>query len=104
MGDIPVLWKIISVHSCIVPIKAELDQLQEGLKLFNVIDILKSFPIQTKQLFVSGGSISLSLDTMLELFEFDFSVQGSNARETEEATVVHWNEFLTEVDKQLAGK
>ena len=48
MDDIPVLLKIICFHSCIVPIKAELDQLKEGLHLFNVIDILKRFPVQTK--------------------------------------------------------
>ena len=41
---------------------------------------------------------------MLELFEFNFSVEGSNAKEAEEATVVHCNEFLTEVEKEMASK
>ena len=42
---------------------------------------------------------------MLDLFDFDFSVEGSNAKEAEEAeeaAVVHWNEFLTEVEKGMA--
>ena len=46
MDDIPLLLKIICVHSCVVPIKAELDQLKEGLNLFNVIDILKDLGLE----------------------------------------------------------
>ena len=38
---------------------------------------------------------------MLVLFDLDFSVE---AREAEEAAVVHWNEFLPEVEKGMASK
>ena len=44
------------------------------------------------------------MNNILEFFEFDFSIQGSNAREAEEAIAIRWNEFLTEVGKGLACK
>ena len=103
LDDIPVVLKAVSIHSCIVPIKAELDQLKEGLNLFNVIDLIKKFSMQTRELFVSTGSAKLTVNNMLDLFEFSFSLEGSNARESEEATILHWNEFLMEVEKNLAG-
>ena len=100
LDDNPVVLKAVSIHSCIGPIKAELDQLKEGLNLFNVIDLIKK---QTRELFVSTGSAKLTVNNMLDLFEFSFSLEGSNAREAEEANILHWNEFLMEVEKNLAG-
>ena len=36
--------------------------------------------------------------------ELNVSLEGSNAREAEEATALHWNEFLSEVENNMAGK
>ncbi len=41
LEDVPMLHKAIAINSCLVPIKAELDQIKEGLGLFNVDELLK---------------------------------------------------------------
>ena len=46
----------------------------------------------------------LTVNSILTLFEIDFSTERSNARETEEATVIHWNEFLLDIENGMAGK
>lgn len=104
LEHIPMLVRAICIHSCIVPIKAELDQLGEGLKLFDVLDLVQKRPILMKELFACSGSSTLTVNSMLPLFEIDYSPEGSNARETEEAAVVHWNEFLLDVENGMAGK
>ena len=43
LEHIPMLIKAICIHSAVVLIKAELDQLSEGLKVFHLIDIVRKY-------------------------------------------------------------
>lgn len=104
LEHIPMLIKAICIHSAVVPIKAELDQLSEGLKLFHLIDIVRKWPQKMKELFTCSPNTKLNAQEMIRLFEIELSPIGSNSRQLEEATVIHWNEFLQEVEHGLAGK
>ena len=103
LENIPTLIKAISIHSTIVPIKAELDQLSEGLKLFRVLDTVRKWPQEMKELFTYNSNTKLTAQDMIRLFDIEFSLTGSSSRQLEEATVIHWNEFLQEVENGLAG-
>ena len=101
LDHVPTLKK---AHACIVPIKAELDQMVEGMKLFSIIDVVRKVPHPFKELFVpTTSNSSLSAAMMLELFNVELSIVGSNNRENEESAVCHWNEFLMDVQNGMAG-
>ncbi len=100
---IPALIKSIAIHSCVVPIKAELDHLCEGLNLFGMYDLIKLFPDLMKDLFVMNKGSNVTTSTFISLFEINFSPDGFNAREAEEATVFYWYKFLNDVQNGLVG-
>ena len=100
---IPALIKSIAIHLCVVPIKAELDHLCEGLNLFGIYDLIKQFPDLLKDLFVMSKGSNISTSTFISLFEINFSPEGFNAREAEEATLFYWYEFLNDVQNGLVG-
>ena len=97
LEHIPAQVKSICIHVCIVPVKAELDHLCEGLNLFGIYDLIKRFPEPMEDLFVLNKSCVLTSTTIISLFDIEFSPEGFNTREAEEAAVFHWYEFLSEV-------
>ena len=101
LENVPDIVRSICIHSCIVPIKAELDHLCEGLSLFKIYDLIKQFPDQLKDLFVVRKSSNITTTTFISLFDIDFSYK---AREAEEAAVFYWYEFLTDVQNGLVSK
>ena len=52
VSDIPSIIKAVSVNLTVVSVKSELDQLAEGLSLFRVLELLKSYPRKFQSLFV----------------------------------------------------
>ena len=83
----------------------ELDQMVEGLKLFDVISLLRQHPLKFKSLFVFDPVDSvLTVDQMVALLDVMYSPQGSNKRVSEEATFMHWDEFLHDLAHGLVGR
>ena len=79
-------------HFYTLPVKAELDQMREGLSLFNVHKLVTTYPAKMEKLFVlSGPPVQLRLVDFLLLIEYNYSASGSNQREKEERTTVHWS-------------
>ena len=89
----------------ILNVKAELDQMVEGLKLFDVISLLRQYPLKFKSLFVFDSVDSvLTLDQIVALFDVVYSPQGSSKRVSEESTFMHWDEFLHDLGDGLVGR
>ena len=72
-----------------------LDQMVEGLKLFDVISLLQQHPLKFKSLFVFDPVDSvLTVDQVVALFDVVYSTQGSSKHVSEEATLMHCDDFL----------
>ena len=76
-----------------------------GLKLFDVIGLLRQHPLKFKSLFVFDPVDSvLTVDKMVALLDVVYSPQGSSKRVSEEATFMHWDEFLHDLAHGLVGR
>ena len=96
--------RAVCLQSTLLNVKAELDQMAEGLKLLNVISLLRQHPQKFKSLFVFDVDSVLTADQMVTLFDVAYSPQGSTKRVSEEATYMHWNEFLHDLAHGLVGR
>jgi len=52
--DVPQLVKIAALHSCIMKVKAELDQFVAGLKEAQVLDVIRKYPSFFHPMFVAS--------------------------------------------------
>lgn len=87
------LVQSFSMHYSILMVKAELDQMLDGMKTLGVLDLMRSNPKTMRPLFVPGGPV-LTTDSMFDLFRGVFSPKGSNQREIEESIIVMWSNYL----------
>ena len=97
LENVPDIVKAVCLQTTLlnVKFKAELDQMVEGLKLFDVISLLRQHPLKFKSLFVFDPVDSvLTVNQIVALFDVVYSPQGSSKRVSEEATFMHWDEFL----------
>lgn len=105
LENVPDIVKAVCLQTTLLNVKAELDQMVEGLKLFDVISLLRQHPLKFKSLFVFDPVDSvLTVDQMVALFDVVYSPQGSSKRVSEEATFMHWDEFLHDLAHGLVGR
>ena len=84
--------------------KAELDQVKEGLSIFNISQLIARHPSKMKELFVASAQpAKFSVSDFIQLTEYHYSDKGSNARQKEESTTMHWNDFFMDVENRMAG-
>ena len=81
--------RAVCLQSTLLNMKAELDQMAEGLRLFNVISLLRQHPQKLKSLFVFDVDSVLTVDQMVALFDVAYSPQRSTKRVSEEATYIY---------------
>ena len=77
--------------------KAELDDLKQGLSELGIISLLQKYPITLRPLFVATYDV-LTADFIQDIFKPMYSLSGSNQREKEEETVMYWINFLQEIE------
>ena len=77
----------LATHFTVVRVKAQIDQIIDGLKALGVYDLIKAKPNMMRKLFVT--QIEPTSDFMVNLFEIKFSPGGSNRREDEEQVVMY---------------
>ena len=80
-----------------VQVKAELDDIAEGLESLEVLSLIRRNPLIMKSLFIHAKS-SLTCSVLQDLFTVEFSCKGSNQRELEEETYMYWVNFLQDVE------
>ena len=91
------LLQSLSTHFTIVQVKAQIDQLIEGLGAIGVYDLMKCNPHIMKRLFTSNPK-PLTADFMIDLFQSRFSPECSNRREDEEQIWMYWVNFIERID------
>ena len=77
-----------------VQVKAELDDIAEGLESLEVLSLIRRNPLIMKLLIIHAKS-SLTCSVLQDLFTVEFSHKGSNQREE---TYMYWVNFLQDVE------
>lgn len=97
--DIGTIIKTVLFHINIRPIKAEIDQIAEGLQLFDILSLVKKYPEQFRCLFVSGRDNNpLTVSLMLALCsDVHFSGDDAKRSKKEEATLQLWHQLIIEI-------
>ena len=80
-------------------IRAELDQLKQGLAKVGVLPAIQRSPNLWKALLCADKSLEITSEYIRQLFVPSFSAVGSNARRLEEDIIYHWEEYLNEMGK-----
>ena len=62
---------------------------------------MHTFPSQMKPLFLASGKPKVSALSLIAMFEIEWSPQGSNQREAEEAVVFGWTEYIHDMEGEL---
>ena len=84
----------LATHYTVIAVKAQLDQIVEGLKVLGVYDLIKTHPSAMYNMLISLPKKN-STTTMIDLFQQPvFSEEGSIRREQEEQIVMFWVQFL----------
>lgn len=85
----------LCLHSVILMSKAELDQLIDGLKCLEILELLKSSnPCVSHKLFFRSTANILTVEYIYDLFSPSLSSVMSNTRDKEEAQLFNWSNFL----------
>ena len=87
--------KALSLH-CALRVKAEIDQIAEGLELFNVLRLIRKYPAKIRGMFICNPHPA-TLDDMTVLFQPKYLNDQSSRKVVEEASIMYWNEFLQDV-------
>lgn len=93
------LVSAMALHFGILSVKAELDQMLCGLNdTLDALNVIRQHPTLFRPLFVYGSVAPISLNYVYSLFKPKMSDVGSNCRESEEAVLMLWNDFLEKVE------
>ena len=66
LSDLDRIVQAFATHFSVVYVKAELDQLMQGLKAFGILELMCSNPNKMRKLFISGDEVPLTMDMMLD--------------------------------------
>ena len=102
--DIPTIVRAVTLHSTLMPIKSELDQLTKGLEICGILPLIRKYPHVMKELFVYDTDDKITVELMVAIFDVKYSEQGSSRRELEERTIQFWNEFIIDVGSSAISK
>ena len=98
-GDKEDIVHSIALHYVILSVKAELDQIVQGLNEGDLLWISnEARKLENLFLYKSG---SLTATQIEDLFPPTMSACGSNRRDAEEEILLHWNYFLKDVEDGL---
>ena len=97
-SSIPEIIRSIFFHTTLLPAMPALDQISEGLQLFDVISLVNKHRDLFKKTFVLNHKHKLNIHDMKALYSnVEYSVEGSSSRTREECTMLFFNEFLMAV-------
>ena len=88
----------IALHYTILVVKAELDQLVQGLETLGILSLLRNHPTSARPLLTHSDARPLTAGDVFDMFQPQLSPPGSNAREREEDQLIKWLNFLEQVE------
>ena len=97
LSDCDCIVQFFAKHFTVVRVKAQLDQMIDGLKALGIYDLIKANPRSMHKLFTSKPT-PITSDVVINLFQTRFSPEGSNRREDEEQVVMFWVRFLEMIE------
>ena len=89
----------VILHYTHYRIRAELDQIKDGLAKVGVLSAIKQRPYIWKSLLCADRRLDITVEYIRQLFEPSFSETGSNARLVEEDLIYNWEDYLKEMGK-----
>ena len=99
LKDVPRLVRSFCLHFIIYSAKSELDQVKEGLGTVNLLSVMQNNSSQFLPMFLGSYRTELTADTLLGLFTVkEWSPEGSNSREAEEAVMFNWENYIRETE------
>ena len=99
LSDRDNLIKSTALYYTVVRIKAQLDQLMEGLSVMGLLEIIQANPNKAVDLFVYTKE-SMCADKIISIFTPQFSAVGSNPREEEEHTILLGVHFVQLIESK----
>ena len=63
--DIPIVVGAITLHSTLMSIKSESDQLTQGLKICSILPLIRKYPRVMKELFVYNPDDKITVELMM---------------------------------------
>lgn len=94
LEDVPEVIRCVCVHFIIHSVKSELDQLKDGLKTLNLLSTLHDQALKLLPLFITPKKSVMSTEEIIALFQVkEWSPEGANDRESEEAVVFNWENY-----------
>ncbi len=87
-----------ALHYSVLSVKAELDQLANGLRALGVLDMVQANPKLLRPLFLFTASPPLTAGQTIDLFRPNLSPIGSNRRDDEESIVMLWVNYLQNIE------
>ena len=94
--DLPSIIELFVSHSTVISVKAQLDQIAEGLEAARILYLFKKNPKRMGELLMYEEK-KVTSDMLVALFEPMFSARGHNNREAEEAAVMYWSFSMLKV-------
>ena len=97
-NDQTVIISAMCLHYTVLAIKAELDQIVNGLETLDLLFLVRQNPTAARPLFVHSHATLLTAGDVFDIFHPKLSDAGSNKREKEEDQLMKWMNFLEQVE------
>lgn len=102
LKDLAELIHSICLHFTIYSAKSELDQIKEGLATLDVLTAMQRSSSQFLPLFLGNNRSELTADELIGLLKVkEWSPEGSNSRQSEEAVIFNWENYVRETAGML---
>lgn len=100
LSDCRRIVQSISRYFTVVRVKAQIDQMLDGMNALGIGELIRSNPRTIHKLFMTQPE-PITPDSLLNLFRTMFSPEGSNRREDEEQVIMYWVNFLEIIECEL---
>ena len=98
--DLPRIIDLFVSHSTIVCIKAQLDQMVDGLKAAHILELFQRNPRRMGELDKKSYYMKRSR-LRLQSYQPCLSPHGHNQREAEETVIVYFSEFVQHIEGNM---
>ena len=92
------LIRYICLHYTLLYSLPHMEQFINGLKLYGLLEVIRQVPEKARVLFQVCEESRLTAEIVDELFEVQFSPEGSNKRQQEEAIAFHFTTLMEDIE------
>lgn len=101
LDDVPLLLRTVWLDFTLYRVYGETQQLRNGLlETLHFDHLVGASPDMIRCLLVSGAVPPLSAASLQDMMKIQYSLPGSNLRQSEEAVTLNWFNFLQECERK----